>query len=85
MGILKTGFKAVVAVKTADVIHERILARQAAQWGEAGPPGPSAPLPPPARSGDETINRLKDLAELRANGVLTEAEFESQKARVLAG
>ena len=38
MGLLKTGLKAVVAVKTADVIHQRILDRQAAQWGPYGPP-----------------------------------------------
>jgi len=28
MGLSKTGLKAVVAVKTADVIHERVLERQ---------------------------------------------------------
>jgi len=27
---------------------------------------------------------LKDLAELKAQGVLTEAEFEREKARILA-
>jgi hypothetical protein len=40
MGLLKTGLKAAVAVKTADVIHERVLARQqqhAAAQGYAAP------------------------------------------------
>lgn len=39
MGLLKTGMKAVVAVKTADVIHERIQRRQHEQWAAYGHPG----------------------------------------------
>lgn len=31
------------------------------------------------------IAQLKDLGELRSSGVLTEAEFEVQKVRVLHG
>ena len=38
MGLLKTGLKAAVAVKTADVIHERVLARQQRACGRPGPP-----------------------------------------------
>ncbi len=58
MGLLKTGLKAAVAVKTADVIHERVLARQqqhAAAYGHPGPPAavaqsgtmPAAPVAQP--------------------------------------
>ena len=36
MGLLKTGLKAAVAVKTADIIHERIIARQQEQWAGQG-------------------------------------------------
>jgi len=31
------------------------------------------------------LDQLKELGELRTSGVLTDAEFESQKARILAG
>jgi hypothetical protein len=31
------------------------------------------------------LERLKTLGELKASGVLTEAEFEAQKAKILAG
>ena len=53
MGLLKTGLKAAVAVKTADLIHERVLARQqehAAAHGHAGPAAaqPAAPAAPTA-------------------------------------
>lgn len=94
MGLLETGLKAVVAVKTADIIHQRVLDRQAAQWGAQGPPGAapaSAPDAPPASASpaagpsDDIIDRLTKLGELRANGVLTDAEFEAQKERILAG
>jgi Short C-terminal domain len=105
MGLLKTGLKAAVAVKTADVIHERVLARQeqhaAAQGYPAPPaavaqpaqaaavaqPAPAAPAPPAAPAspdmGDK-LAQLKELGELRAAGVLTDAEFEGQKSKILS-
>ena len=42
MGLLKTGLKAAVAVKTADVIHERVLARQQEHAAAQGYPTPPA-------------------------------------------
>ena len=44
-----------------------------------------AAAPAPATGGmtDEAIARLKQLAELHAAGILTEAEFAEQKAKVL--
>ena len=41
MGLLKTGLKAAVAVKTADVIHERVLARQQEHAAAQGHPAPA--------------------------------------------
>ncbi|MDN5762223.1 MAG: SHOCT domain-containing protein [Microlunatus sp.] len=34
---------------------------------------------------DDKIAQLKELGELRAAGVLTDAEFEGQKAKILGG
>ncbi|WP_258008637.1 SHOCT domain-containing protein, partial [Rhodococcus sp. ENV425] len=34
--------------------------------------------------GMDRITALKELAELKTQGVLTEAEFEAEKARILA-
>ncbi|MEU6190690.1 SHOCT domain-containing protein [Nocardia sp. NPDC047038] len=50
---------------------------------------PAAPQPAPAPpsgggAGMDRITALKELAELKAQGVLTEAEFEAEKARILA-
>jgi len=60
----------------------------AAQQAAAPPPTPYAPAaaePAPAGSGDATIDKLKELADLKAQGILTDDEFAEQKARILAG
>jgi hypothetical protein len=47
---------------------------------EAAPPAPAAPPPAPALS---NVEQLQQLATLRNQGVLTDAEFESEKAKIL--
>jgi len=99
MGLIKTGLKAAVAVKVGHLVHDRIEARKQAEWEAQGnPPGTPAPgritLPgaapaitpvaAPAPGADDMLDRLTRLGELRAAGVLTDAEFEQQKARILA-
>jgi uncharacterized membrane protein YdbT with pleckstrin-like domain len=42
--------------------------------GESGPPSPAAP---------SVTTELERLADLRAKGVLSEAEFQAQKAKIL--
>jgi Short C-terminal domain len=47
-----------------------------------------APPPPPPAAGPSTedkLAQLKQLGELKTSGILTEAEFEAQKAKILAG
>ena len=34
---------------------------------------------------DQVLAQLKDLGDLKAQGVLSEAEFETQKRRILGG
>lgn len=46
----------------------------------AAGPGTRPPAAPPL----DPIQQLKDLAELKAQGILTEDEFATQKARILA-
>jgi len=96
MGLLKTGLKAAVAVKTADVIHQRVLDRQeahAAAHGHAVPagaapsatPAPASPAPAPAAPDmTDKLAQLKQLGELQASGVLTDIEFEVQKNKILS-
>ena len=43
-----------------------------------------AAAPPPAAAGPDRVTQLKELADLKAQGILTDAEFESEKAKILA-
>jgi hypothetical protein len=53
-------------------------AAQAQQPADMGPPVEAAP------DSDELINKLKELSNLKDQGILTEAEFNDQKAKILA-
>jgi hypothetical protein len=87
VGILKTA--ATVAV--ASSVHGRIQRRQQNRWaaqdqaaGQAPPPqAPAAPAPPADMT--ERLAQLAQLGDLKSAGILTEAEFEQQKARILNG
>jgi putative oligomerization/nucleic acid binding protein len=54
-------------------------AQQAAPEQMAAEPAPAA-----APDSDELINKLKELANLKDQGILTEQEFNDQKAKILA-
>ena len=52
----------------------------------AQPPQASAePAPPPPADMNDRLAQLKQLGELLSAGVLTQAEFDQQKARILNG
>jgi hypothetical protein len=69
---------------TATAVSNRVSRRQANRWAAQEEPAPEAPAPAPATNGESTVEQLKDLASLKQQGVLTEEEFASQKARILA-
>jgi hypothetical protein len=86
VGILKTA--ATVAV--ASSVHGRIQRRQQQRWaaqdqaaGQA-PPQPT-PAQPPSTSMSERLAQLSTLSDLKSAGVLTDAEFDEQKARIRNG
>jgi Short C-terminal domain len=63
-------------------------AQEPAQQYQAPPPQPVYVAAPPAASAaatsDDIIEQLQKLGRLRDQGILSDAEFEAQKARVLA-
>lgn len=63
--------------------QERLAALEAQQQYAPPPPPPTAPAAPaaPAASKAEQLTQLKSLLDA---GVLTQSEFEAEKARVLA-
>lgn len=62
--------------------QQQAAQQQAYEQQQAAAPPP--PAPAPAAGGDDMISKLKELAGLRDAGVLTEAEFDAAKAKVLA-
>ena len=53
------------------------------QYQPPPPPQYVQPAPPPPAAPDP-ITQLTQLAELKNQGILTDAEFQAQKARILA-
>ena len=60
----------------------QIVAQREAAYEEQVAP-PPAPAPQAAPSAADPIQQLKELAELKAQGILTEEEFAAQKAKIL--
>jgi len=60
--------------------------QQAAQQQQAAQPAyapPQAAAPAPTGMTDEKINQLKQLGQLHESGILTDAEFDAQKQKLL--
>ncbi|HET7534494.1 MAG TPA: SHOCT domain-containing protein [Nocardioidaceae bacterium] len=60
----------------------QIVAQREAAYEEQVAPTP-APAPQAAPPAADPIQQLKELAELKAQGILTEEEFAAQKAKIL--
>jgi uncharacterized Zn finger protein len=96
-GLLRGVARTAVVAGTATAVSNRVSRRQANRWaGQEDQQYAQQQYeqqqyaqqqysePPPAPSPPDTIEQLKQLAELKSQGILTEAEFEAQKAKVLA-
>ena len=85
-GLLRGVARTAVIAGTATTVSNRVSRRQAQKWGaeeqQQAPPQEMAPAPAAAPAADP-IAQLKQLGELRDSGVLTDAEFEAQKAKIL--
>jgi membrane protease subunit (stomatin/prohibitin family) len=62
--------------------QQQKYAQQEAAAQQAAPPD-AAPAPAGPDS-DDLVTKLKELADLKDQGILTEAEFDAQKAKILA-
>jgi len=88
MGLLRGMARTAVIAGTATAVSNRVSRRQGNRWAQqeayeqqqyaqAAPPQYAAP------AADDTTEQLKELAELKAQGVLSDAEFAAAKAKVL--
>jgi len=87
-GLLRGVARTAVIAGTATSVSNRVSRRQSERWAQQEEaqqaPAPVAPAPTaPAAGGQSTIDQLKELGELKAQGILTEEEFAAQKAKLL--
>jgi Short C-terminal domain len=101
VGLLKTAATVAVASSVHGRIQRRQQARWATQDQADAAAAPAPPPPPqqqyaapppqapaapaPGITMEERLSQLKQLGELLSAGVLTQAEFDQQKARILNG
>ncbi|MFF8196422.1 SHOCT domain-containing protein [Streptomyces bobili] len=95
-GLLRGVARTAVISGTATAVSNRVSRRQAGRWARQDYEQPAtapnqqvyaAPAPSPepaaAASMDTKISQLKELTQLKEQGVLSEAEFAAQKGRIL--
>lgn len=93
-GLLRGMARTAVVAGTATAVSGRVSRRQQGRWAakeQQQSQEQQADYPPPAAAPaqgsdmDSKLAQLKDLGELKAQGVLTDAEFEVQKDKILHG
>ena len=94
-GLIRGMARTAVVAGTATAVSNRVSRRQAGRWAAqdqqqypeeqyAQQPAYAPPPPaPPENDMDAKLAQLKDLGALKEQGVLSEAEFEQQKSRIL--
>ena len=87
-GLLRGMARTAVVAGTATAVSNRVSRRQANRWASQEEEQyqqqqyvQQAP-PPPAPAADP-IEQLKELAQLKDQGILTDEEFAAQKAKIL--
>jgi len=99
MGLIRGVARTAVIAGTATAVSNRVSRRQAGRWADQQDEQDqqaaaqqayqqqqaqqAAAQQAPAMSMDDKMDQLKKLAELKSQGILTDAEFEQQKAAVL--
>jgi hypothetical protein len=86
---MRTVGRTAVIAGTATAVSGRVNRRQQEKYSEqeaqaqqaAAPPAAAEPAAPDS---DELISKLKELATLKDQGILTDEEFNAQKAKILA-
>lgn len=98
-GLLRGVARTAVVAGTATAVSGRVQRRQAEKFAQrdaniyaereqayeqqVAPPPQAAPPPPAAAPQVDVVGQLKELAELKDQGILTEDEFNAQKAKLL--
>lgn len=90
--LLRTVGRTAVIAGTASAVSNRVSRRQGQRWAEkdayeqqqqaaaAPPPAPAAPAAP---TETDKFAELEKLGKLHEQGILTDAEFAAEKAKIL--
>jgi Short C-terminal domain len=92
-GLLRGVARTAVVAGTATAVSNRVSRRQGGRWAAkdqqqdeqepAYDEGTDESQAPPEDSMSDKLAQLKQLGELKSQGVLTEEEFQAQKQRIL--
>jgi Short C-terminal domain len=91
-GLLRGMARTAVVAGTATAVSNRVSRRQANRWAgqeqqayeaQADQQPQAYEAPPPADDMETKLDQLRQLGELKSQGVLSEEEFASQKRRIL--
>ena len=89
-GLIRGIARVAAIAGTATAVSNRVSRRQGRRWAakdeqqaaeQQQQEYETEPAPAPTR---DTAAQLKDLADLKAQGILTDGEFEAEKAKILA-
>ena len=87
-GLLRGMARTAVIAGTATTVSNRVSRRQANKWAAEDQSQydeqQAAPQAAPAAPTESRVDKLKELAALKDQGILTDEEFASEKARILA-
>ena len=84
-GLLRGVARTAAVAGTATAVSNRVSRRQARRWSAQDGGYDQEPVyeaPPPPQ--EDPIAKLKELAALHDQGILTDQEFADQKAKLLA-
>jgi Short C-terminal domain len=90
-GLIRGVARTAAIAGTATAVSNRVSRRQAGRWAEQDQQaydqqqGGYQEAPPEQPGMDDKLAQLKQLGELREQGVLSDVEFEVQKQKILAG
>ena len=85
MGLVRMAARTAVVAGTATAVSGRVQRRQAARYDQqdAQQEAQYQQAPPAAAPEDDATAQLQNLAQLHAQGVLTDEEFAAAKAKIL--
>jgi len=85
-GLIRGVARTAVVAGTATAVSNRVSRRQAERWSQQGNYGQqdtSYETGSTPTTQQDRLEQLRQLGELKTSGVLTDAEFEAQKAKIL--